>query len=78
MKYVEYSRPIKLEDYSEENWWLPDWFRECPDIKAIQHYLHEKWKIPNEHLGTFRIYISDEDAIIIRLRYGVVFENSDK
>ena len=78
MMYIEYAKPL-----SDVNlYWLPEIFQ-CPEshIKIITHELYERWKSPNDHLGTYRIYVSDADALFLIIKYGSVianFENSDK
>ena len=76
--YIEYAKPI----VDTSVWWLPEIFQDPESkIEIITHELQHLWESPNEHIGTYRIYVSNDDALFLIMKYGpdiANFENSDK
>lgn len=62
---VEFDMPILSEDHE---YWLPDSIKDS-GIKVEHIALWKMFDRPNNHLGTYIAFISEEDANFMLLKY---------
>jgi hypothetical protein len=79
MMYFEYIRPTGETEGRTARFWLPDPLL-FERILLVDEELVHYCELPNDHLATFRAYVTDEDAMLIVLKYGskVEFKKVDK
>lgn len=63
---VEFEMPIK--DADNPQFWLPEIIKDLA-IKIEHIALWKPWPKPNDHLATFILFISEEDASYMLLRH---------
>jgi hypothetical protein len=65
MMYVVYARPIGDHSFGD---WFPHPLRIEQSV-IIKDELISVWQKPNDNIGLFRAYISDEDTAFLMVKY---------
>jgi len=63
---VEFEMPIR--DENELQTWIPNEIKDS-GIKIEHTALWKKWPRPNDHLATYILFITEEDASYLLLKY---------
>lgn len=66
MVRVEYGL-APVED-GNKPWWFPDYLKD-PNIEIVHSARWRRAEPPNGHLATFVVFISEEDANYLLLKY---------